>query len=156
MAEMTKGKSAVIGGVAGIVAGVAVAAGSGSFKGYERGPELPLTYGTDVCKATDGDTIRCGNERVRLVEIDAPELPGHCVKTRVCAPGDGKASKASLEALLKGQKVKLVRYDVDHYGRTLADARVRNRSLSCAQVTAGQAMRQLKWGDYGVLHKDCP
>ena len=30
------------------------------------------------CTVVDGDPLRCGSERVRLLGIDAPELPGHC------------------------------------------------------------------------------
>ena len=30
------------------------------------------------CVAIDSDTLRCGQERVRLIGIDASELAGHC------------------------------------------------------------------------------
>lgn len=30
------------------------------------------------CTVTDGDTLRCGSEWIRLLGIDALELPGHC------------------------------------------------------------------------------
>jgi endonuclease YncB( thermonuclease family) len=50
------------------------------------------------CSVTDGDTIRCGDERIRLLGIDAPELPGHCRSGRNCAPGDPYASTSSLTA----------------------------------------------------------
>lgn len=46
------------------------------------------------CTVTDGDTIRCGAERIRLLGIDAPELPGHCRSGRACAPGDPYGSIA--------------------------------------------------------------
>lgn len=35
-----------------------------------------------MCRAVDGDTIRCGEERVRLVGLDAPELRGRCEAER--------------------------------------------------------------------------
>jgi endonuclease YncB( thermonuclease family) len=40
------------------------------------------------CTVTDGDTIRCNGERIRLLGIDTPELPGHCRKGRDCVSGD--------------------------------------------------------------------
>lgn len=38
------------------------------------------------CTVTDGDTIRCNGERIRLLGIDTPELPGHCRQGRVAYP----------------------------------------------------------------------
>ncbi len=62
------------------------------------------THGDRVsgCTATDGDTIRCGNERIRLLGIDAPELPGHCREGRRCAPGDPYAATTSLRKAIAG------------------------------------------------------
>ncbi|MGC1270186.1 MAG: hypothetical protein WA842_06275 [Croceibacterium sp.] len=37
-----------------------------------------------ACSVTDGDTIRCGDERIRLLGIDAPEMGGRCREGRVC------------------------------------------------------------------------
>lgn len=42
---------------------------------HARCPAGEPIYG---CRAVDGDTLRCGQERVRLLGIDAPEMPGHC------------------------------------------------------------------------------
>lgn len=105
------------------------------------------------CTATDGDTIRCGQERIRLVEIDAPEMSGHCRKGRVCAPGNPHTSRASLQRFIQGRRIHIHRYGVDRYGRTLADVLVWYqdlRSASCHQIHTGHAVRQLKWADYGV------
>lgn len=101
-----------------------------------------------ACTAIDGDTLRCGprrEERIRLIGIDAPELPGHCEGRRRCAPGDPWASKAALDRLVRGRWVRLERVGQDHYGRTLAFARVGNADLSCAQITAGRAIYVRAW-----------
>ena len=51
----------------------------------------------------DGDTIRCGRERVRVANIDAPELPGSpkCQDRRVsyawCDYRAGEAARVALE-----------------------------------------------------------
>lgn len=92
--------------------------------------------------AVDGDTIRCGVERVRLAVIDAPELPGHCNPGRGCVDGDGYASKAALARLLTLGPVKLRRCGIDRYGRTLAHIYVRGQDLGAAMVEGGAAIER--------------
>ncbi len=89
--------------------------------------------------AIDGDTLRCGKERIRLLGIDAPEMPGHCRRGRSCVQGDPYASKAALASMLKGQ-VTIERRGQDRYGRTLASVRVNGVDLSDAQVRGGMAI----------------
>ena len=48
------------------------------------------------CRVVDGDTLHCDGGRIRLLGIDAPELPGHCAQGRDCAPGDPYESSRSL------------------------------------------------------------
>lgn len=90
----------------------------------------------------DGDTIRCGGERVRLAVIDAPELPGHCNPGRRCVDGDGYASKALLAKLLTLGPVKLRRCGLDRYGRTLAHVYVRGQDVGVAMVEGGAAIER--------------
>lgn len=104
--------------------------------------------------AIDGDTLRCGRERIRLVAIDAPELPGHCRRGRRCAPGDPFASRASLAAALRGRAT-IVRTGFDRYGRTLATVRVGGRDLSCHQLRAGAAVYVTRWDTGGVVKRVC-
>ena len=67
------------------------------------GADMPLPSLTPVvvtnCRAIDGDTLRCGSIRIRLLGIDAAELPGHCRIGRHCAPGDPFAQQAALRRL---------------------------------------------------------
>lgn len=105
------------------------------------------------CTVTDGDTIRCGAERVRLIGIDAPELPGHCRHNRQCAAGDAAASTAALAQLVHGRPVLLERHGMDSYGRTLAFARVGKLDLSCAQLRAGQAIYVRAWDISGRVRR---
>lgn len=107
------------------------------------------------CTVTDGDTLRCGAERVRLIGIDAPEMPGHCPRWRHCAEGDGPASKAALESLVRGRAIRLDRTGTDHYGRTLAVAWAGNINLACAQLAAGQAVYVRHWDTGQRLAKSC-
>jgi len=102
------------------------------------------------CTAIDGDNIRCGDENIRLIGIDAPELRA-CPKTRNCAPGDGRASKRSLEGLIAGKQLNIERVGKDRYGRTLAIVHAGKLNLSCAQVSAGQAIYVARWDRAGRI-----
>ena len=78
----------------------------------------------------DGDTIRCGRERVRIANIDAPELPNSpkCQDRRRsyawCDFVAGKASREALVRLLSRGRVTIERRGTDPYGRTLATVSV--------------------------------
>ncbi|MEV5031660.1 thermonuclease family protein [Sphingobium sp. LMC3-1-1.1] len=101
----------------------------------------------------DGDTIRAGGERIRLLGIDAPEIHG-CRQGRVCVPGDGQASKRSLEAMMGG-RISVQRVGQDRYGRTLAQVYVGGRNVACEQIRRGQAQYVAKWDNGGLLAADC-
>ena len=88
---------------------------------------------------------------MRLIGIDAPELPGHCRPGRDCVAGDGQASKDALARLIRGQRVRLERRGRDHYGRTLAYAFVGPINLSCAQISARQAVYVRRWDIAGLI-----
>lgn len=107
------------------------------------------------CRVTDGDTIRCGDERVRLLGIDAPELPGHCRRGRRCAPGDPVASREALRGDLVGT-VRIVRVGEDRYGRTLAMVASDVGDLSCRQLARGAAVYRGDWDDGGRVAAACP
>jgi hypothetical protein len=104
--------------------------------------------------AVDGDTLRCGEERIRLIGIDAPELPGHCQKERSCAPGDPIASQAALAAASRGA-AEIDRQGYDRYDRTLARVRVNGVDLSCAQLSGGHAIYRPDWDLLGEIGNEC-
>jgi micrococcal nuclease len=78
----------------------------------------------------DGDTIRCGRERVRIANIDAPELPDSpkCQDRRRSLPGAilprAKPRAWALVRLLSRGRVMIERQGTDPYGRTLATVSV--------------------------------
>ncbi|MCW3837833.1 thermonuclease family protein [Sphingomonas canadensis] len=107
--------------------------------------------------AIDGDTLRCagpGGEHIRLIGIDAPELPGHCRPDRRCAPGDPIASRAALAAGLRGRAT-IERLGKDRYGRTLARVRVSGVDLGCRQLAGGHAIYVAAWDTGGRVARGC-
>lgn len=108
-----------------------------------------------ACTATDGDTIRCGEERIRLLGIDAPELAGHCRPGRACAPGDPAAASAELRAALQQGPLRVVRLGQDKYGRTLGSVFAGEVNLSCHQLAAGQAIYRKDWDNRRAIARTC-
>lgn len=107
------------------------------------------------CRAVDGDTLRCGRERVRLLGIDAPEMPGHCRGNRRCVPGNPLASRANLERATAGP-LTIDRIGSDRYGRTLGLVRGPRGDLSCWQLRSRQARYRRDWDTGGALAQRCP
>lgn len=121
---------------------------------------LALAATATGCTATDGDTIKCGKEAIRLSGIDAPELPGHCRKGRDCAPGDPVASQANLQAnlqaLITKRRLAIERIGTDRYGRTIAIVRARGVNLSCSQLRGRFAVYKAEWDKGRRVGKECP
>ena len=108
------------------------------------------------CSITDGDTIRCGDERIRLLGIDAPEKRGTCRPGRQCAPGDPQRSTDSLARAMKKGPKSIIRLGEDRYGRTLALVRVGDLDMSCHQLETGNAIYVKRWDDKKAVMRSCP
>lgn len=86
----------------------------------------------------DGDTIDLGQTRIRLADIDAPELfSPKCDSERALA----EAAKTRLAALLAEGPVRLEPYerDIDRYGRQLRIVTRDGHSLGAILVAEGLA-----------------
>ena len=68
----------------------------------------------------DGDTLRMGQERIRLRGIDTPEL----------TEPRGQEARQRLEQLLKEGPIRIVPHGQDIYGRTVADVFVNGRNIA--------------------------
>ncbi|MBA4160493.1 MAG: nuclease [Novosphingobium sp.] len=83
----------------------------------------------------DGDTFRCNGEKIRIANIDAPELPDspRCKDARRerawCDYRAGYASRDALSAFLRSGQIKVHRQGVDRYGRTLATVTVNGKDV---------------------------
>ena len=94
------------------------------------------------CKAIDGDTIRCGRERIRLREVYAAErgMPG------------AEAERRALQRQLDAGEIRVRRRGKDSYGRTLGDVYVNGRKITQADVgprggKGTERRRQQRGGD---------
>lgn len=114
-------------------------------------PALILAAAVPACVASvhDGDTVRlCSGERVRLIAIDAPELPGSpsCQREKrgrhwCNDPARAADARAALAAFLRTGPVLIDRRGIDHYGRTLARLSVGGRDAGQLLIARGLARR---------------
>lgn len=106
------------------------------------------------CEAVDGDTLRCGQMRVRLSGVDAAELPGHCRAGRDCAPGDPFKHRLALERFVR-TPVLVTPLKIDRYGRYVSLVVSEDgRNASCAAIAAG-AQYVLRWDEGLHVAKAC-
>ncbi len=76
------------------------------------------------CKALDGDTVRCGRERIRLRDVYAAERG---------EPG-ALAQRRALQRQLDSGEVRIRRRGKDDYGRTLGDVYVNGRKVRQSDI----------------------
>ncbi len=106
---------------------------------------------TTVSRISDGDTLRTTSGRkIRLVQIDAPELHGDCY---------GKAALAALRRLTPpGTRITLVRDPAldatDRYGRQLRYVLVGATNVNVALVRQGAASPYFFRGERGRYAPD--
>ena len=101
----------------------------------------------------DGDSVRlCSGERVRLDDIDAPEVFGspRCSRASVrrlmesrnpawCDYTQGERARNALARFLASGSVLLQRTGMDHYGRTLARLTVNGQDAGRYLISRGLA-----------------
>ncbi|MCM0020681.1 MAG: thermonuclease family protein [Tagaea sp.] len=114
-------------------AAIAVAAG-GAY--LWDSPERPRTYDAGACRAVDGDTLDCDGRRVRLANIDAPELQGRCAAEIQMAE---RAKLAAMIALAVAPVHVVPERGKDRYGRLIARVAVDGRDLGGILIAQGLA-----------------
>jgi micrococcal nuclease len=87
------------------------------------------------CRAVDGDTLRCGAERVRIIGLDTPEMRGQCPRETRLA----RAAKDRMTQLI-ASGVRLEPRGRDRYRRLLAVVRDRQgRDVARVMIREGHA-----------------
>lgn len=100
-----------------------------------------------VAQISDGDSLRIGEQRIRLEGIDAPELSQTC---RV-GPRDeecGRLARSHLVALVNGRRVECAGWETDRYGRLLAQCRAGGVDINRRMVLDGWAV------SFGLFHAE--
>lgn len=95
----------------------------------------------------DGDTIRCDGEKIRLANIDAPELEGspRCEQMRGgknpswCDYALGIRSRDALDDFLDSGPITVERMGKDKYGRTQARLQVNGSDAGQHLIALGLA-----------------
>lgn len=98
-----------------------------------------------VCPATgprhhcvvDGDTLWWQGEKIRIADIDAPEIRGRCPAERARAI----AARTRLTQLVNAGGLTITRTGKDRYGRTLARLATRSGSIGEQLKREGLAVR---------------
>lgn len=100
-------------------------------------PAVAETFDGGRAVIIDGDTIALGSERVRVLNIDAPETRGsRCERELVV----GLKAKERLAALLQVGSVEVDRNGRDRYGRTLGRLSAGGRDVETVLVREGLAL----------------
>ena len=128
------------------VIGLAILAAGAAYAGHRSNHP-------GLCRAIDGDTIICGGDRIRLNGIDAPEMPGHCRRGRICVAGDPYASRDNLVRLLRRGDIEIIPLKTDRYGRTVAQVTAGGLDLSCAQLDYAEYVS--RWDEGGRTAAAC-
>ena len=89
--------------------------------------------------ATDGDTIRIGDARLRLKGIDAPEMRQTCSRSGQ-SYSCGEAARDALVNLIGNQPVQCRASGRDRYQRVLAFCTAGGRDLNARMVEEGWAV----------------
>ena len=84
---------------------------------------------------TDGDSIKCAGERVRIFGLDCAEMD----------TAAGRAAKARLAEFLAGREVRLERRGMDRYGRTVARVEAGGQDVACWMIRQGYCVEYRRY-----------
>lgn len=104
---------------------------------------LGLTNGAPLggaVTATDGDSLRMGDTRIRLHGIDAPEANQSCDDAQGRRYRCGIESRDALRAMVRGRDVQCEVIEKDQYGRSVARCFAGDLYLNEAMVARGWAV----------------
>jgi endonuclease YncB( thermonuclease family) len=96
--------------------------------------------------AVDGDTLRIGETRIRLLGFDAVEHDQTCRNDAGEAWDCGREARSFLAGLVKGETTSCAADGRDRYRRVLARCAVARSDLGEQMVHAGWAVAELEYG----------
>ncbi|WP_332687597.1 thermonuclease family protein [Devosia sp.] len=102
--------------------------------------DQPLPPVAGKARASDGDSLRLGEARIRLLGFDAPELAQDCDGADGRPWPCGRAARDRMAALLSGGAVQCRPEDTDQYGRLLATCTAGGSDLGAVMVAEGLAI----------------
>jgi endonuclease YncB( thermonuclease family) len=97
-------------------------------------------------RISDGDSFHLGQDRIRLLGIDAPELEQTCTDARGGDWPCGRQARDALASLTAGKPLTCQPDGHDRFGRILATCSASGRDLGAHMVEAGLAISA---DDYG-------
>ncbi len=106
---------------------------------------LAIAIAAALLLVHDGDTVRLGDERMRLEGMDAPEVRGspacrpHAPGHHDCDYAAGERSRVALIAILSAGPVTIERVGDGGYGRTAVRLTVNGQDVSCTMWQRGFA-----------------
>lgn len=108
-----------------------------------------------LARASDGDSLRLGEDRVRLLGLDAPELTQDCAYADGRAWRCGRAARDRMAQLLAAGPADCRPEDVDQYGRLLATCLVAGHDVGATMVAEGLAIASGRyWVEEAAARRD--
>lgn len=91
-------------------------------------------------RVSDGDSFRLGDDRIRLLGLDAPELAQSCTAADGQTWPCGRAARDRMAQLLAAGPADCRPEDTDQYDRLLATCSVAGHDLGATMVAEGLAI----------------
>ncbi|WEK02731.1 MAG: thermonuclease family protein [Candidatus Devosia phytovorans] len=102
--------------------------------------DQPLPPVAGQARVSDGDSFRLGDERIRLLGMDAPELAQQCDTADGSKWTCGRSARDRMAELLSSGAVDCRPEGRDQYDRLLATCRVNDQDLGAIMVGEGLAV----------------
>lgn len=113
-------------------------------------------YRGNAARVADGDTLTVEGRKIRLANIDAPELHQPCTRYGVSWPC-GEEAKKALARLVEGRDIWCVSQDTDQYGRSAAECSLikdgEKTSINGAMVRDGWALAYREFSVFYLGHE---
>ena len=119
---------------------------------WMRPPDAPIVGNAFVA---DGDTLTIAGTRIRLIDIDAPELDQTCLDAQGRDWPCGRQASAQLRSHTRGRDLTCQPKSRDQYGRTLATCTLPDGSdINAWMVEQGLAVTSGYDNVYGAQQAD--